>query len=139
MKRAFLITLCLFPVLAIAQDVHKLTGRVNVAGREGNIYVFLTTSETFKKNRFSGIDTLVFPIHQDRMFVEFAFENVPTGTYGISCFQDMNGNGRFNKILITPIEPWAFSFNNQIKYPPKFEEISFNLSYDLRINLVLGK
>jgi uncharacterized protein (DUF2141 family) len=138
--KARILLACLFlPILLHAQDLYKLSGRVNVAAREGDIYIFLVNSETFKKNRFQGIDTLVFPIHQDKVFVEFAFENVPAGIYGISCYQDKNRDRRFNKLLFSPIEPWAFSFNNQIKFPPKFDDISFNLGYDLRINLILGK
>lgn len=134
----FGLCLLLAPALLKGQNTYALSGRVNVAARQGDIYVFLVTEETFKKNRFSGIDTLVFPIYQDRVYVDFRFENLAPGTYGISCFQDTNRNGRFGHFLFTPFEPWAFSFNNQIKYPPRFNDISFNLSYDLRVNLVLG-
>jgi len=129
----------LFLIQGFSQERYTISGRVNVAAREGDIYVFLLTEETFRKNRFSGIDTMIFPIFQDKVYVDFRFDNVPAGTYGISCFQDTRKNGKFGHFLFAPFEPWAFSYNSQIKYPPRFNEVSFNLNYDLRINLVLGK
>ncbi len=143
MKKIFLFIVFLSGFLLLkqgfSQEQYTVSGRVNVAAREGDIYVFLVTEETFRKNRFSGIDTMIFPIFQDKVYVDFRFDKVPVGTYGISSFQDTKKNGKFGHFFFAPLEPWAFSYNNLMKYPPKFNEISFTLNYDLRVNLVLGK
>ncbi len=130
----------LLPLTGFSQDeTYTITGRVNVFAREGDVYVFLTTEETFNENRFSGIDTLIFPVDMNKTSIEYEFKNVPPGIYALSCFQDVNGNNKFDKFLFLPFEPWAFTFSNEVKFPPKFEDISFDIMFDYRINLQMGK
>ena len=65
------------------------------------------------------------------------FENVPSGIYAISIFQDLNGNGELdeNKSGI-PSEPFGFSNDARGKLgPPKYKKASFGFNGDLSIHL----
>ena len=117
---------------------YSVSGRVNVFSRTGDVYVFLATDSTFHQP-FSGIDTLVFPVNRNKSSVEYSFENVQPGRYALSCFQDRNGNGTFDHFLIFPLEPWAFTYFTEVRYPPKFEEISFMVADDYRIDMKMGR
>ena len=61
------------------------------------------------------------------------------GFYALRCFQDLNGNARLDIGLFGPNEPWALIWNGKKRFPPKFEDISFALEGDLRIDLTLEK
>lgn len=58
---------------------------------------------------------------------EVVFEDVPTGTYGISIYQDLNNNGELDRIAgILPGEPYGFSNNAKPDLrAPKFDECNF--------------
>jgi uncharacterized protein (DUF2141 family) len=64
---------------------------------------------------------------------------VPEGEYAIQCYQDVNGNHKFDKWMLGPLEPWAYSYTGEMKFPPVFADASFLLMSDTRINLTLGK
>lgn len=137
--RKIVLLILLLPLALLAQEnTHKLSGRVTLKARTGDVYVMLTNREQFK-NVFSGIDTLVINTNYDRTTVDFEFPNVPEGEYAISCFQDVNRNGRVDKWPWGPREPWGFSWNGELKFPPTFDQVSFYLVDDLRINIILGK
>jgi uncharacterized protein (DUF2141 family) len=71
--------------------------------------------------------------------VYYEFKNIPQGEYAVWSYQDVNGNHKLDKWLLGPREPWGFSYSGKMKFPPAFDDVSFNLMFDLRINLVLGK
>jgi uncharacterized protein (DUF2141 family) len=122
----------LLPLSGFSQDeTYTITGRVNVFAREGGVHVFLATNETFNNNRFPGIDTLVFPVNTNKTSIEYTFEKVPPGKYALSCYQDLTGNNKFDKFLLLPFEPWAFTFPNKVRVPPNsttFRPISCSIT-----------
>jgi uncharacterized protein (DUF2141 family) len=137
--RKIALLICLLPLTLWAQDqTHTVSGRVTLKARSGDVYVMLSNREQFK-NLFSGIDTLVIKTNYDRTSVDFEFPNLPAGEYAITCFQDVNRNGRVDKWPWGPREPWGFSWNSEMKFPPTFDQVSFYLVDDLRINIILGK
>jgi uncharacterized protein (DUF2141 family) len=71
--------------------------------------------------------------------IAYEFLSVLGGTYGIRCFQDLNGNGKLDKGLFGPSEPWALSWTVKKRFPPRFNDISFDLHEDKKLNLKLSK
>jgi uncharacterized protein (DUF2141 family) len=142
MKQMKLRLILLFLVISMgvfAQvETYTIGGRVNAYSPKGKIYVFLCNDSIFS-TPFSGIDTLEFWINYDRKQVTYEFKDVPAGTYAIRAYQDVNGNHKLDKWLFGPLEPWGFSYTERMKFPPTFEDVSFDLLYDMRINIILGK
>ena len=55
--------------------------------------------------------------------------NLPEGQYALSCFQDLNGNGKLDTNLVgIPTEPYGFSNNARPKFrAPNWGEAVFSL------------
>lgn len=55
--------------------------------------------------------------------------DLPPGTYAVSCFHDVNGNGRLDKNWAgIPTEPYGFSNNARPKFrAPTWDESKFTL------------
>jgi uncharacterized protein (DUF2141 family) len=102
--------------------------------KKGDIYVYLVTEEIFKKP-FTGIQNTVIKIGKDefeKKKVAFKFKEIPPGTYGIRCFQDVNGNGKLDKGLFGPKEPWGMSWQgNKPDKWPKFAYIAFEVKSNM--------
>ena len=65
--------------------------------------------------------------------VRFSFQNVEKGTYGIRCFQDLNGDGKLNKGMFGPSEPWGMSWKEEkVLRWPGFDKISFEVNSDIK-------
>lgn len=61
---------------------------------------------------------------------QVVFQNVATGTYAFSIFQDVNSNGELDKIAgILPNEPYGFSQNIEpgLSGAPDFEDCAFEV------------
>lgn len=139
MKPTFAFLFLLISISLFAQkETFTLAGRVNVYNPQGRIYVFLCNEESFEIP-FSGIDTISFWVDYNKTEIKYKFKNIPAGQYAISCYQDVNGNHKLDKWLFGPLEPWGFSYTGDMKFPPKFNDVSFKLLYDQRINITLGK
>ena len=99
-----------------------------------HIYIFLVDEETSKKP-FIGIDTLIIKPNSQAVtngYIQYAFSNVKKGTYGIRCFQDLNGNGKLDKGLFGPSEPWGLSWNERrTSNWPSFNNFYFFASNDM--------
>jgi len=128
------ITSCLFA----QEETYTISGRVNASSPKGKIYVFLCNDSIFNVP-FSGIDTAEFWVNYDKTKVNYEFKNVPAGRYAIRAYQDVNGNHKLDKWLFGPTEPWGFSYSEKMKFPPTFDDVSFDLYYDMRLNIILGK
>jgi uncharacterized protein (DUF2141 family) len=63
----------------------------------------------------------------------FAFYNVPSGRYGIRCFQDVNGNEELDSGLFgMPKEPWGFYRPKRPRLRgPKFKEVAFEVNANI--------
>jgi uncharacterized protein (DUF2141 family) len=64
--------------------------------------------------------------------VSFQFGEVPRGTYGIRCFQDVNENQKLDRGVFGPSEPWGVYRPKRPAFRgPQFEEISFVVDRDM--------
>jgi uncharacterized protein (DUF2141 family) len=101
--------------------------------KSGDVYVQLATEEEYSSR--GGRIGLILPVGEkelDEKRISFRFVNVPTGVYGIRCFQDVNGNGKLDSAL-GPTEPWGMYRNKRPAFRgPRFDEISFELTGDLQ-------
>lgn len=60
----------------------------------------------------------------------FTFNDVPSGTYGISVLHDENANGKMDNALgMMPKEGYGFSRDAKVRMgPPKFKDAAFTVS-----------
>lgn len=113
---------------------YTVEGKILFEGT-GDIHIFLVTEERFK-TPLEGLQELVLEIGPDEIRKKKAFfrlEGVEQGRYGIRCFQDVNGNGKLDKGLFGPSEPWGMSW--QRKKPsgwPRFKGIAFEVNSNIR-------
>jgi len=62
--------------------------------------------------------------------VRVSLGTLPPGQYALSCFHDLNGNGKLDTNLLgIPTEPYGFSNNARPKFrAPKWAEAMFQLN-----------
>ena len=118
------------------QQRYSITGEIQLTEKIGTVYLFLIDSAYLKKPG-SGLDTIIVEVTYERIAYEFT--GISKGVYGMRCFQDLNGNRKLDKGLLGPEEPWALTWNGEKRFPPRFEDISFQLSGDVRMDLTLKK
>lgn len=97
---------------------------------EGTFHIYLVDESTFKVPMKGVRKITVRPTGQEQKAstAKFRFNNIPKGIYGIRCFLDQNDNGRLDRSLFGPSEPWGMSFKNKRSIGrPHFEQISFEL------------
>ena len=99
---------------------------INIREAKGSIYVALYNNEADFLNTDKVWANKIIPVHS-KGSMEIAFPNLPTGTYSISCFHDVNGNGKLDtNILGIPKEPYGFSNNARPKFrAPNWDETKF--------------
>jgi uncharacterized protein (DUF2141 family) len=116
-----------------AENNYGISGRVLIS-EEGVLYIYLVDEEQFSIP-FTGIKALVFPIssvHLERGSVPFALQNIPAGRYGIRVFIDINDNGKLDRGLSGPKEPWGMSWQeSRVARIPRFRDIAFQLAGDI--------
>jgi uncharacterized protein (DUF2141 family) len=127
----FLIWIAVFNLEA--EDRFKITGQVLI-GEEGVLYIYLVDEKQFSIP-FTGVVELVVPIspaHLDSGTVPFAFQRIPAGRYGIRVFIDTNDNGKLDRGLFGPSEPWGMSWQEKrVARIPHFKDIAFQLAGDI--------
>lgn len=106
----------------------RATVTVHVSGfseQTGAIMVALTDEAGYEGGQ---------PVRGTRASVDddsltLTFENLPTGSYAIRMFHDVDGNGEMNTNPFgIPTEPFAFSNNAQaVMGPPSWTETKFDL------------
>lgn len=138
MRNLLTLLLLVFATLVWSQEeTYTISGRVNAASPKGRIYIYLCDESNFLVPN-TGVDTVEFWVNYDKTHVEYEFKDIPAGQYAIKAYQDKNGNHKFDKWLFGPIEPWGYSYSKTMKFPPEFKDVSFDLYYDQRINIMLG-
>lgn len=132
------ITAAALPVIQplVQADSFHIFGTIDIKEAKGTLYLTVVDLDHFDIPQ-SGLDTLILKVKSKR--IQYRFVNIPKGTYGIRCFQDLNGNGLLDRGLFGPSEPWALSWREKKKFPPKFKDISFDLHEDKEMNLTLKK
>lgn len=130
---ALFLLLLSFPLIGFEDDKGSISGKIHF-NRPGIIFVYLVDEE-HSKVPLSGVLLKIYPDQNavDAGFVSFLFSNLEQGTYGIRCFQDLNNNGKLDKGLFGPSEPWGFSWNKQPPpNGPSFSNYSHRVSADIR-------
>jgi uncharacterized protein (DUF2141 family) len=135
MKRIFFILLFFsLGCLATAQtEKYTVAGKISFQA-QGDIYIYLVTKDVFK-TPFTGVQTLkvhIGPAEAAQKEIPFAFHNVKSGRYGIRCFQDENDNGKLDRGLGGPAEPWGMSWQTEKPRKwPRFCDISFDVEQNI--------
>jgi len=98
----------------------------NLASETGPVIVGLYS----KKNKFPDpkdqLKEYKFTPHSKQLTAQIT--DMPTGTYAMAIYQDVNSNGKIDKNLIgIPTEPYAFSKNYKPTLKaPAFKDCSFD-------------
>ena len=101
----------------------------NIKEAKGSIYVAVYDNESNflipEKVRDSKIVSV-----SNTGTMDIRFSNLPSGSYAISCFHDLNGNGKLDTNLFgIPLEPYGFSNNARPKFSaPNWAEVKFDLN-----------
>lgn len=120
--------------LPAQQATFRVSGEISFP-KTGDLYVQLITKEEFDSGKDAGFGTIVAvnPEDMKKGKAAFSFEGVPKGTYGIRCFQDVNGTGKMEKGIFGPKEPWGtYRPARPMLRAPRFDEISFEVNGDIR-------
>jgi uncharacterized protein (DUF2141 family) len=123
------------PVLG-QQEQWSISGEISTEKKSGTIYIYLIDEAHFDVPG-TGVDIISIEVNSAR--VHYEFQDLDPGVFALRCFQDMNGNKKLDRGLFGPKEPWALTWRNEKRFPPRFEDISFDLTKDLTIDLKLEK
>lgn len=129
--RTLLITLWTY-FLTAGMQAQSLTLEVRDLDRPtGTLYVAIYSSaETFLSRPLTGF---LVEVKDKQMTVPC--QGLPAGTYALSLFQDLNGNGTLDTGAYgIPTEPTGFSNDaTGVMGPPTFGQCSFNLRGDTTV------
>lgn len=125
----------LIPNGLLAKDtIYKIEGEILFSG-EGKIYIYLVNEKVFKIP-LTGLKTIILePTKKDiaKKKMAFKFSNIKDGIYGIRCFQDQNGDGKLNRGMFGPSEPWGMSWKDEkVTRWPRFDKIAFRVTSDIK-------
>jgi uncharacterized protein (DUF2141 family) len=141
MKRIiFIMVFVLANAVVFAQQYTLTVNITGIKSIKGDIYGYLYTSEDgfpikiSKANSFKKAKVITNT-------VTLYFENLKTGTYAVSVYQDIDTNGKINQnFLGIPKEPVGVSNDAKgFMGPPKYEEAKFNLDSNKNIEIKLNK
>ena len=120
---------CFFNPVFAEDTTHTIEGSIRYSGK-GDIYIYLVNEDIFS-TPLVGLQTIVLKVEaaeSQKMIKSFRFEAVKSGIYGIRCFQDTNGNGKLDRGLFGPKEPWGMSWNAEKPSKwPRFANVSFSV------------
>ena len=112
---------------------YSIEGSINIKGlkKPGILYINLVDEKIFS-TPLDGIRKIKMTIDRNKMElpnIRFNFKGLTKGTYGIRFFIDTDKNGKLNKGLLGPSEPWGMSWNRKRPFGwPKFKYISFKIT-----------
>ena len=114
---------------------------INLGGvpkAEGTVMVEILGSEAAFKGEESAIASFMQKAQAGDMSLRLT---LPPGTYGIRVMHDMNDNGKLDTNFVgIPSEPWGFSNNAAGNFgPPKWKDVSFELSGEVVQTIILNK
>jgi uncharacterized protein (DUF2141 family) len=117
-----------------AENTYEIAGRVLI-NEEGVLHIYLVDEDQFSVP-FTGIKEFIVPVSPaqlDSGTAPFAFQDIPAGRCGIRVFIDTNDNGKLDRGLFGPSEPWGMSWQRKrISRIPRFNDIAFQLIGDIR-------
>lgn len=104
--------------------------------KTGPIYVKLLDKAQFERD-LAGKEPLSLFIlkiettgKSGKKSVPFKFEGIPSGTYAIVSFQDVNGDGKLGMGLLGPTEPWDM-YRVRPLFKPVFKHVKFEVDGDI--------
>jgi len=107
-SKAVLLTLTLIAVLAAPATAGELRATIrNVKPQQGKVMVGVYESAAAYKaeRRFAGQE-----LPATGSEVTATFHNLPEGTYALTVYQDVDGDGKLNRNFVgIPTEPYGFS------------------------------
>lgn len=125
--------LAVLPTLVWAEESFTVAGEIEFE-KSGNIYLQIVTEDQFKNDK-EGTASIIINVgaeEQQTGKVSFSLENVPAGTYAITSFQDVDGDGDLTFGTFGPKEPWGTYQHNRPKFSgPKFEKMAFEVKENL--------
>lgn len=103
----------------------------NIKHAQGQIYVAVYDNAADYMDSNKAKSKRILPVSA-KGTLECAFPELGPGTYAISCFHDVNGNGQLDtNFLGIPSEPYGASNNARPKFrAPNWEETRFELKND---------
>ena len=122
--KALILILIFSSSLSFAHEVTiKVTNMRSQSGKMG-VLVF-NKAQGFPKDDSAAISRGFYALDELPLKMD-----LPTGTYALSIFQDINQNSRLDTNgLQIPKEPFGFSRNPAIAFgPPKFKKASFKVT-----------
>lgn len=92
---------------------------------QGNLYVAIYNRESAFLKTEEVCSQRIVPVTGNTLTLSLS--DLPPGTYAISCFQDVNGNGQLDTNWAgIPQEPFGFSNNVKPQFgPPGWAETKF--------------
>jgi len=133
-----LVLIILIGIKSFAEsETVSIHGTIDFEG-EGTIFISLVDADNFSAE---GIDiqSMARKITSEEIStgtLEFIFNNVPKGDYGIRTYIDENGNGILDTGTFGPKEPWGMSFKRRKPLClPDFSQIRFTLDSDKIIQI----
>ena len=125
MKTLFLLLMMTCAKLVIAQENSTVTINIeNITNDKGELRLGMYTEDTFLKAKPNFSKSV--EINDGKATV--VFENVPAGTYGISCFHDENGNKQMDfEANGMPKEDYGVSNNPTLYGPPQWNDAKFEV------------
>ncbi len=139
MKTLITTTLLLVSIVTVQAQTqtHKLTITIsNLLERKGTIHLGLVTKAENFMDQTADIDTAVAVPASGPMVIALT---MPTGTYAVRLYQDLNGDKQMNRENGMPTKPFGFSNIPMLMGPPSFEAASFALTTDTEMKIVLLK
>ena len=115
-----------FMTINTSTELHLSLGNIRQA--KGYLYVAVYDSEANFLNPDKMVDKKIVAVGNTGT-VDIVFQNLPAGVYAVSCFHDLNGNGKLDTNLLgIPTEPYGFSNNARPKFrAPHWDEAKFYL------------
>jgi len=113
------------PAAASSETLHRVKGTA-FCSETGSLHIYLADRETFSKP-FTGTAELILTIPEPGLY-SWEFRHIPGGIYAVRAFLDTDGNGRLNRGITGPSEPWAFSREVPgTRRKPDFEKASLTV------------
>jgi uncharacterized protein (DUF2141 family) len=134
--KSIIITLSLISTIIAHAGGFSIAGTILLkdVDKTGKLYICLVTEEIFKTPMrcYRG---LIITVNKDIIAMKrapFAFTGIPAGRYGIRCFLDQNNNGKLDRGMLGPTEPWGMSWKEKRVFQwPRFSDISFDVQSDI--------
>jgi uncharacterized protein (DUF2141 family) len=125
----------LFGKLAFSNETNIKLNISGIKDLKGNLQIAIyNNSEYFLKegHLFQGKIIKI-----DKPQITTYFDNIPSGNYAISIYQDINKNNKLDtNIFGIPTEKYGFSNNAKGSFgPPSFKESQFSISDDKSVTM----